>query len=1111
MSSKYIKIGLRADKNLSDILDPKVALENILNDISVSGSGFKAEDLLIINGIRNKPITDDQFLGLDGLVQQYSVPGNHFFTLDTTDVEYDTDALLGKEFTIASTNAVIDAKDITVTAPGAPFFDARSGNGTIVNSGGILTINFPNTTHNFASGIQVQYSYASGTLTSIPNLTENQILFVHRVDANNIQFAFDRAAAIAGANLIGFAGEGESDKRHIFTSLVKWEVLDGSEYKTTMSGTGVIKAFDRPSVYAEVKAADFFDVLPENGKFTVDITDIENTPITRSIDVLGLSTFTSEVFDVVPLITLQDNITNFKVILGDPPYIGGGDGPNAFFFSSDRINNGITESVTGRSGTATDRASLATNELFTRYQRQSTDPVSLLPVDVIGPEFFWDNGVFEFQSKIKNTFPDSFGGVQWIGYVAEDFNFDFVTTGLLIFEENPNNSSDPSVPSTNEQDFVIKKSIYAPSRTVTCTADVTFDGTSSSTISYGDDIIYVAVGDLVTVGTLDSTIESDRNTLAASTFVVETVNNITGAVTVSGDLTNPLGTVFTHYWPIGRESVNTGNISISRPPLGGRTQIRITVWWPDPTDLGIEIRDIREKTFETDTLGTDRRPFYEMYSTFNPSQVFSEFSYKAFEDNRAKATNQKVALQNSGDSTFIQSNGTFLIDYTPPINFTDVYFDEILATNKGDGRFVVNDATFPALSNGDWLAADVGGVNESYQIIETFTDPSVETETDVVFYIPETSGAATTALETQVTFSAFKNLGLIGVYDLAYTSATQGTITKLSAGAVDDTNYDPEYVLADYLVCSFDPSNATPAGQNFARISAVGNFQSNSRTITITDNYSNGSQIVNATGRLALVYSNTGLRDLSQVANCVGVYGKEVTDVVSAGSTNIFLTNLDGISASPTTGDFVQFEGAGSSPIIPEFSTRVSSTTTYSQAATSIDDNGSATITVTSASHGLSPGDSVVITGASDVTLNGRYDIATTATDTFTISDSTGLPIVAATGIIERYNIVLSASTVGADIPKNATLVFIDGTLSPPTENKEFCVIPLNTAPPFEGISTGLKTPIATPNVEANKFKFETLALGNTFVQDIQNPTDTANTFIKIVSNGTTYNILAKS
>ena len=55
---------------------------------------------------------------------------------------------------------------------------------------------------------------------------------------------------------------------------------------------------------------------------------------------------------VEPLVTIQDNISNFKSVLGNPPWINGGDGLVCNLVGSDRIKSNPNAATTGNSGTA---------------------------------------------------------------------------------------------------------------------------------------------------------------------------------------------------------------------------------------------------------------------------------------------------------------------------------------------------------------------------------------------------------------------------------------------------------------------------------------------------------------------------------------------------------------------------------------------------------------------------------------------------------------------------------------------------------------------------------------------------------------------------------------
>jgi hypothetical protein len=64
MTSKYIKFGLRADKNLADLESPSQALANVLDnnssalDENGNPSGFTVADISATQGLRNTGLAD---------------------------------------------------------------------------------------------------------------------------------------------------------------------------------------------------------------------------------------------------------------------------------------------------------------------------------------------------------------------------------------------------------------------------------------------------------------------------------------------------------------------------------------------------------------------------------------------------------------------------------------------------------------------------------------------------------------------------------------------------------------------------------------------------------------------------------------------------------------------------------------------------------------------------------------------------------------------------------------------------------------------------------------------------------------------------------------------
>ena len=115
--------------------------------------------------------------------------------------------------------------------------------------------------------------------------------------------------------------------------------------------------------------------------------------------------------------------------------------------------------------------------------------------------------------------------------------------------------------------------------------------------------------------------------------------------------------------------------------------------------------------------------------------------------------------------------------------------------------------------------------------------------------------------------------------------------------------------------------------------------------------------------------------------------------------------------------------------------------------------------------------------------------------------------------VVNATTITLSAS-VNSALNAASTLVFIKAANDPgnvvATRNKEFCIIPLNTAPPFAGTALGLATPASNANLEVEGLAFGELAitLPTNHIVAISPPTNAAKYFPLQTSSGTTYKIL---
>jgi hypothetical protein len=150
----------------------------------------------------------------------------------------------------------------------------------------------------------------------------------------------------------------------------------------------------------------------------------------------------------------------------------------------------------------------------------------------------------------------------------------------------------------------------------------------------------------------------------------------------------------------------------------------------------------------------------------------------------------------------------------------------------------------------------------------------------------------------------------------------------------------------------------------------------------------------------------------------------------------------------------------------------------------------------------------------------GKEATAQSGTNTITVSDTNGVQtgqyvqFLTGTSATNRLDtgttvssingnvITLNKNVIGT-IEAGATIVF-----SNTNDNKEYCVLPLNTAPPFSGTADGLSTTASNPNIKFNGVSFSNLLLNNTTVA--VNSDFSYSEYIDVTHNGTSYKMLIK-
>lgn len=706
---------------------------------------------------------------------------------------------------------------------------------------------------------------------------------------------------------------------------------------------------------------------------------------------------------VEPLVTIQDNISNFKSVLGNPPWINGGDGLVCNFVGSDRIKSNPTAATTGNSGTASTTAGLSSSQLWTSYTDGDFSPV-------IGPVDFWNNGVFAFNAKLHPQMRNTYGLVQWTGYLASNFDQDWGSTGLFIIEED-------TVDDGTENNWTTIKSVFNVAETITgLTYSGPTDGVVTIDFSSASNTKYICSGMSFTI--------------SGSTYEIATVDTTSKTATVQTSNTISGGTQ-TFSWVAGQEEIGTP-IKFTAQKKGGRVRVRYTLWYPDPGNGSA----YREKTFRETNDNSERAPFSDYYKTFDRDQVFGPYTYKYFEDNKASALNQT-----STSKLTVLDTISLIVD--PPELLSDKVVgisgsNATVATKTitvRDGFGKISAANFTGVSVGDWMVFQKSNNNTyAFQILEI---SGADEDGNAFAYVKDTLNAdASMSISDTEEAIFFKNIGLIGLFRLDSAGNNQGSLYSLPPYSINPASK----VFADQLLMTIKADGTD--GLQVKRI--FGASGSAPRNITIADHLGNagGALLKNGNLQIGAVYASRGLDDKSSYLQCNGVYGREVASTANSGQNQIALTTSTGV----TIGDYVHFYGTGSN------------------------------------------GGTGAIPGSPDF-AGAQVGSTTTVT------------------AINSNTITLSANLT-ASIPAARTIVFINGS-DPASDNKEFCVIPLNTAPPFEGTAVGLKTPPSFRDLTVAGLTFNSLKIhtptGN--VTAITPPTNSTEYF-PISYGGTVYKAL---
>jgi len=566
---------------------------------------------------------------------------------------------------------------------------------------------------------------------------------------------------------------------------------------------------------------------------------------------------------ITPFVTLKDNVENAKVFTGDPPFLRGGDGINAKFYPSFAVRSQAEIKARG------DSATQLTGDYLISQPLAATEEFN-----------FWDQGIFQFNDKIFDTFQDSFGLVQWEGYMAlsartNSHLYAAIGTGLFLIEIDYN----------DDNNWTMLTSIYDEIREVSIgDISITTDGLS---------VTFTDTNDLSSISSRDTITHINGVPVDGEPLVIDEVSATYGTILLSRDASGILSSNITLRLQntIGSdESSLVTRYRVADSFYSDKLHIRMTLWWPEPADPNII--DYANKYFAISysTVST-YIPYYFFYTEnpafrADPNPLSIEYFYK-----------RKLDPWNRESSASFTVDNSILIDYDPPVVASDRF--KGIATSgsgmryAGKGKYANDISLFSGLERGDYFVRN----NEYVQISDVLNANLFEAWFERVDDLPAAmrgEGVAENYLEGGV-FFGYK--GIVGIYDITRFSASNPVVNaKLEGSSVED-------IQVNHIVIADDASLPT------YRVASV-SLGSGVATIELSPLYDEGPAVSSTpfpqnTGRTLAIYRDKGLEDRSKDVFCQGVFGKRVSVDAANGQNQITLDDVNNIAI----GSYVQFAG----------------------------------------------------------------------------------------------------------------------------------------------------------------------------------------------------------
>ncbi len=867
---------------------------------------------------------------------------------------------------------------------------------------------------------------------------------------------------------------------------------------------------------------DLKDTIDPSNALPKALTDLEGSIPRYNADIAGNGIDTG-IQDIAPQVTLQDYLNRFKVVLGDPPFAAGGTGPLITYVDSSRITSFIGQSINfqftikpltdtkfdlrpgnkyrivfkGNISDAqwnaisiSDQGSWSNGDIFVCDQNVATvigSDTSAMVVDISNPsgqaagsadtlfgedlhtDFAYTkiianigniviaeddfpiklssetlpdssdvpgiDGVplFKFVGGIHQEIPGTNGLVQFEGYQTSGLSPQIGTNGYFIVEEDTiDNGTDNNwqyLAGTTRQANVPNYDVTYETLTRTQYED---DGQDEAVavdkdvtvITYSNEDDWKRIGCYMSC-TIDGASGDVYSSYVTDTgFIVELDTDL--------QVTNTTGTknIEVNY-PVGNSDavVVYKNFNITRPIGEKRTRVRYTFIWPDDTGTQDGDRLIDESS------GFDESDGYFSKSGFfkeqlDPGFVEQRFSFPYFRENRAQILKQEgdtLVRVNTRWSDSYQKDGETKNVLQARSVFPDISSDDqnniteagILAEYT-NGLLCPNYLNYTAdpLENaeiGDWIVTYRNGNFYTFQIKDTYLkgyrNKNITSKRALIVdedYLTKTGYTVRESHKVVIV----KNNGLIGIF-----KHDSNGISRTSEGITASYPIEIQNDMLLYKVegAEFSTANGGPGFDTHKYAFRVTDTSHDNNRVQATSTISvqnnpdapAGEQTLTTTEGFVAIYASKGLMDFSTIEECTNVFGIESAANGGVGDTSIALKDVLGLkspvvdgSNTGDVGDFVYFDGS-----IPYDNSSLGKMT--------------------------------------------KIKSINTTTNTIELENEDG-------------DVQLTAL-----LPLGATVVFVPQDAGPNTdgwgrENKEYCVIPLNTAPPWEGTDLGLASPALT-------------------------------------------------